>query len=120
MGRHLIKILFALLLTKNALPQSYGLAFNSHETVPEKRTDLELTPGDSLCFPGRLRIEFDMNLISGNQTYFGYILRVLNHGDNIDLIYDQKGRVFRITEGKTFCGISFSLDSAICSINGTR
>lgn len=112
MGRHLIKILFALLLTKNALPQSYGLAFNSHEAVPEKRTDLETTPGDSLCFSGAMRVEFDMNLISGNHVYFGYILRVLDQGDNIDLIYDQKAGVFRITEGKTFTGISFSLDSA--------
>src|SRR5258708_3421880 len=102
MVRYLLTIFLTLLLTDPAFSQSYGLAFNSHEDVQEKRTDLELTPGDSLCFSGKLRVEFDMNFISGNKVYFGYLLRILNHGENIDLIYDQRSRLFRITVGKNF------------------
>jgi len=112
MVRTLLTIFLTLLLTAPAISQSYGLAFNSHESVPEKRTGLELTPGDSLCFSGKLRVAFDMNFISGNHVYFGYLLRILNNGENIDLVYDQRARLFRITVGKKFSGISFPLDSA--------
>ena len=35
--------------------QSYGLTFNSHENVLEKRTSLDISPDDSICFIKKFR-----------------------------------------------------------------
>lgn len=91
--------------------QSYGLRFNGHEALPEKRTALELSSGNALHFSGDFRIEFDLNFIVSNKTYFGYILRIINDNQNIDLIYDQGSSFFRLIIGQKFSGISFTLDS---------
>ncbi|WP_188133808.1 hypothetical protein [Chitinophaga sp. CF418] len=90
---------------------SYGLAFNGHEAVAEKRTAFEIATGKPLCFSGVVRIEFDLNFVSYNHIYFGYILRIVNDNQNIDLIYDQKTSLFRVISGQHFFNISFSCDA---------
>ncbi|MCF6405141.1 hypothetical protein L3C95_19720 [Chitinophaga filiformis] len=90
---------------------SYGLAFNGHEAVAEKRTAFEIATGKPLCFSGTIRLEFDLNFVSYNHIYFGYILRIVNENQNIDLIYDQKASLFRVISGQHFFNISFSCDA---------
>ena len=92
--------------------QSYGLTFNSHENVLEKRTSLDISPDDSICFTKNFDLGFDINYLPNHRTYFGYILRIISNGDhNIDLIYHQKSHSFRVVNGEIFSNISFTIDS---------
>ena len=92
--------------------QSYGLTFNSHENVLEKRTSLDISPDDSICFTKNFDLGFDINYLPNHRTYFGYILRIISNGDhNIDLIYHQKSHTFRVINGEIFSNVSFQIDS---------
>lgn len=102
----------ALLFQVQGYGQSYGLTFNSHETVLEKRTSLDISPDDSICFSKNFDLGFDINYLPNHQTYFGYILRIISNGDhNIDLIYHQKSHSFKVINGEIFSNISFTIDS---------
>ncbi|HMH33791.1 MAG TPA: hypothetical protein VK543_12215 [Puia sp.] len=102
-------VLFAQL---SGYSQSYGLNFSSHETVLEKRTSLDISPDDSICFSKNFELGFDINYLPNHRTYFGYILRIISNGEhNIDLIYHQKSHSFKVINGETFSNISFSIDS---------
>jgi len=101
-----------LLLKISCAAQSYGLSFNSHETVLEKRTALEIGPGDSLCFNHRFEFSFDLNFLQNYQVYFGYVLRIVsNNNENIDLIYNQPTSSFQVIAGEHFSGIRFNIDN---------
>lgn len=89
---------------------SYGLAFNGHEAVAEKRTSFEIGTLKPLCLSGVVKLEFDLNFVSYNHIYFGYILRIVNSSQNIDLIYDQRMSLFRVISGQKFFNISFAAD----------
>ena len=92
--------------------QSYGLTFNSHENVLEKRTSLDISPDDSICFTKNFDLGFDINYLPNHRTYFGYILRIISNEDhNIDLIYHQKSHTFRVINGEIFSNVSFQIDS---------
>jgi len=92
--------------------QSYGLTFNSHENVLEKRTSLDISPDDSICFTKNFDLGFDINYLPSHKTYFGYILRIISNGDhNIDLIYHQKSHTFKVINGEIFSNVSFQIDS---------
>jgi DNA-binding SARP family transcriptional activator len=108
-------ILF-LLLTFNTIGRaqsylSYGLLFNGHEAVAEKRTAFEIAADRPMCFAETLRLEFDLNFIPYNDIYFGYILRIRNDHQNIDLIYDQNASLFRVISGQHFFDISFPINA---------
>lgn len=112
MSRHLLTVAILLLWCQIGLAQSYGLTFNSHEVMQEKRTSLDLSPGDSLRFSGDFDLDFDFRFVPNYSVYFGYILRMIT-GDkqNIDLIFNQKGRVFKLITGENFTGAGFMIDS---------
>lgn len=114
MYRSLLTLFLLLILKTIGQAQSYlsyGLAFNGHEAVAEKRTAFEIATDKPLCFSGIVRLEFDLNFVSYNHIYFGYILRIVNDNQNIDLIYDQKTSLFRVISGQHFFNISFSCDA---------
>jgi two-component SAPR family response regulator len=105
-------IAIVLLVHFNCFAQTYGLTFNSHEAVLERRTSLDLSPDDSLCFSKEFDLSFDISLLPKHLTYFGYVLRIISGNDqNIDLIYDQKTSLFKVIVGEKFSGISFQIDS---------
>jgi len=84
--------------------------------VQEKRTSLDLSPDDSLCFGKDFDLSFDINFLPRHEIYFGYIFRIIAVGNggndqNIDLIYNQATRSFRVIIGENFSGISFSVDT---------
>ncbi|MBE7169575.1 MAG: hypothetical protein INR73_03250 [Williamsia sp.] len=115
-GKHKIAawlfVLFALLnLCSDELhAQSYGLTFSSHEVVPEKRTSLDLTGSDPICFSQKLDLTFELSFVPDYITYFGYVFRLINDkGQNIDLIYDQKTKVFRLVAAETFININLEI-----------
>jgi len=71
--------------------QTYGLKFNSHDVVLDKRTELNLSPDQFLNFHDEFEISFDykINLIKPNDysVLFGYIFRVISlENNNIDLL----------------------------------
>jgi hypothetical protein len=111
MMRYTFIIAIVIFIKSNSFAQ-FGLAFNSHEVVLEKRTSLDLTPEDSLCFKKNFELGFDINFIPNSKTYFGYVVRIID-GDNqnIDLIYDQKTKYFKVINGENFSSISFAIDS---------
>lgn len=96
--------------------QSYGLIFSSHEVVQEKRTSIDLSPDDSLCFTNSFNLSFDINFLPHHAIYFGYVFRIIAVGangneQNIDLLYNQRLSNFKVIIGDNFSGISFSVDS---------
>lgn len=111
MWRYIHFTIIALLLTVSGLAQSYGLAFSSHEVVQEKRTCLDLSPEDSLCFSKNFELGFDISFIPGREIYFGYVIRIITSNQNIDLIYNQQSGAFKLIIGENFSGISFTPDS---------
>jgi hypothetical protein len=54
-------IAVALLFHVYGYGQSYGLTFSSHENVLEKRTSLDISPDDSICFSKNFDLGFDIN-----------------------------------------------------------
>lgn len=110
--RYIYSIIISLLSTISAFAQSYGLMFNSHEVVQEKRTSLDLCPDDSLCFKKEFELSFDIRFLPGRSIYFGYVVRLIStNNQNIDLIYNQPLTTFKVIIGENFSGISFSVDS---------
>jgi hypothetical protein len=115
-----------LFIQANDFAQSYGLKFNSHEVVQEKRTCLELTPGDSLCFAKDFELQFDLGFLPRQSIYFGYVVRIISLGatpgsyQNIDLIYNQQTSAFKLIVGESFSGISFAVDSPALYKEWTR
>lgn len=94
--------------------QSYGLIFSSHEVVPEKRTSLDLTGNNPVCFSNKLDLSFELSFVPNYSIYFGYVFRLINtKGQNIDLIYDQKRGNFRVVFGETFTDISFEINNTV-------
>ena len=117
MKRFLFCIAAIVLFQTRDLAQSYGLIFSSHEVVQEKRTSLDLTPEDSICFNHSFDLSFDLSFLPRHQIYFGYIFRIIAAGkdgndQNIDLIYNQRLYNFKIIVGENFSGISFAIDSS--------
>lgn len=87
-----LALLFALLMINEiAFAQIYGLKFQSHGCVLDKRTELNLSPDGYLNFQDEFEISFDYSIyLSKPNNYsevFGYILRIISReNNNIDLI----------------------------------
>jgi len=111
MWRYIHSTIIASFLTFSGFAQSYGLAFSSHEVVQEKRTSLDLSPDDSLCFSKSFELGFDISFIPGREIYFGYVVRIIGGNQNIDLIYNQQSSSFKVIIGESFSGIGFTIDS---------
>ncbi len=111
--KYCVLIVLVLCLCRDTLlAQSYGLRFQSHEVVPEKRTALNLTPDGPLCLKGETSLSFDLNFVPYHDIYFGYVLRIIfNNRQNIDLVYNQKTQHFDFLIGETFSQV-FTIDSA--------
>ena len=107
MHRYLLLMFILFVANADMFAQSYGLAFNSHEVVQEKRTSLDLSPGDSLCFDKDLTLGFDLNFVSNRDVYFGYILRIINNDQNVDIICSQQE--FKIVTGRQLTNIVFTI-----------
>jgi hypothetical protein len=91
--------------------QSYGLRFSSHEVMQEKRTSLDLSATEPLCFKNEGEISFDLMFAQNLEIYFGYIFRLITtDGQNIDLIYNQKLSNFNFIIGEKVSG-TFKIDS---------
>ncbi|MCX6326905.1 MAG: hypothetical protein NT144_09715 [Bacteroidia bacterium] len=79
------------MISDNAFPQIYGLKFQNHDVVLDKRTELNLSPDRFLNFNGEFEISFDFNiyLLKPNDYsgLFGYIFRIISReNNNIDLL----------------------------------
>jgi two-component SAPR family response regulator len=95
--------------------QSYGLGFNSHEVVQDKRTTLDLNL-NNISSKDNLEVSFDLSFIPNHEIYFGYILRLIGDDkQNIDLVYDNQAntRHFKIIIGERLSKISFNIDDKL-------
>src|ERR1700685_2924734 len=107
-------LLYSLCLFGQTTP-SFGLGFYNNETVQDRRTTLDLTPGKALTFNGNADIRFDLAFLPGHPNSFGYILRLIrNNTQNIALLFDKvrmsQGH-FRMVAGDKPPSASFTLDS---------
>lgn len=94
-----------------AFSQTHGLQFYSYEVVPEKRTSLNLTPVEPICFKNTSDISFDISFRPNMETYFGFVLRMVSSDNqNIDIVYNQKLLQFNFVIGETF-SFPFAIDS---------
>ncbi len=108
-------ILLNILFVLPANAQSYGLAFNSHEVVQDKRTTLDLGL-DNVSQKDKLQVSFDISFIPNRAIYFGYIMRLIGDDkQNIDLVYDNQAntRHFKIIVGERLSKISFNIDDKL-------
>ncbi|NIG55923.1 hypothetical protein [Chitinophaga sp. Cy-1792] len=93
--------------------QATGLVFNSYDQVQEKRTSLVLTSGTPICLEDKASLSFDFNFFPDRQVYYGYLVRLVNqHGQNIDLIYNDEHQQVAVVSGNTYTSLAFSLDGA--------
>ncbi|MCF2499276.1 galactose oxidase [Dyadobacter chenhuakuii] len=95
------------------LAQSYGLGFESFESVQDKRTGLNLSPDGTLCFDKNFELSFEVSFLKHKKNYFGYIVRLIeNDQKNIDILYDNsslnKDR-FKVVIGDKFSKIAFDI-----------
>jgi DNA-binding SARP family transcriptional activator len=86
-----IMLFVVFIINDNAFSQTYGLKFQSHDVVLDKRTELNLSPDQFLNFRDEFEISFDyrIDLLKPNDYsgLFGYIFRVISvENNNIDLI----------------------------------
>jgi len=117
----------------------YGLSFQSYDIPPEKRTSLIIGQKQPLSLGDDFKIAFDLRFVPDQTVYFGYVFRLVNQqGQRINLLYDQKGQLFRLTiNGKygpqffpktkdllfnewNHFEFRFQKDSIICSLNHKR
>jgi hypothetical protein len=115
--RPIIVFLSIFLLTgavNAVLGQSYGLGFNSFEEVQDKRTGLDLSPDQQLCFDSDFELSFELSFLRNKKTYFGYIVRIIgNDRQNIDLIYDNSSvnrDHFKLIIGEQFSPNAFDFE----------
>ncbi len=105
---------FLFFLPAHIYAQSYGLQFSSHETLAENRTSLDLTSDGRICCKKNLEFSFDLSFLPNYSIYFGYVFRLINDkNQNIDLIYNQKEKIFQVIAGESFTGINFQIDDKI-------
>ncbi|WP_448777238.1 hypothetical protein [Bacteroides congonensis] len=69
----------------NPAKANSGLFFQSHRVIPEKRTELNLTPDAPFSFQDGFSLNFDVHLRNEEHNY-GYIVRVVLN-DTLTLIY---------------------------------
>ena len=100
--------LLALFMTNDiAFTQTYGLKFQSHDVVLDKRTELNLSPDQFLNFHDEFEISFDYNIyLSRPNDYsalFGYIFRIISlDNNNIDLLISPSPSInLNLIIGKT-------------------
>jgi two-component SAPR family response regulator len=79
------------MISDNAFAQIYGLKFQSHDVVLDKRTELNLSPENLLSFHNEFEISFDYNIylskLPNNSGLFGYVFRIISlDNNNIDLL----------------------------------
>jgi hypothetical protein len=106
-------IIACLLIPGMLSAQSYGLQFASRDAVPEKRTSLNLTPGEPVCVTGNLQLSFDLTFTPNGGSYFGYVFRIINdRNQNLDLLYDQNTLEFRVVFGDGYTNINYPANPA--------
>lgn len=111
--------IFAILVlcTSIAVAQPYGLQFSSHETIPEKRTSLDVTANKLFRLTDETEISFNMMFQPHKPIYFGYVMRLITTGNqNIDIVYNQPSSSFKFVNGEKFSG-TLPIDTAML-LNG--
>jgi DNA-binding SARP family transcriptional activator len=111
----IILLFFTLIYAGVTHAQSYGLGFHSHDVVQDKRTSLDLFPGNPYCPRGDFELSFELSFLPGYTAYFGYIFRMIKDDkENIDFIYDERSSMhkrFKMVLGENLTRIAFDLDS---------
>jgi hypothetical protein len=67
--------------------QSHGLQFSGHEKPLDERTELYLTPNKPLEFNNTFDLSFDLRFQPNQESYFGYVFRLVMGTKSIDLIH---------------------------------
>jgi DNA-binding SARP family transcriptional activator len=119
----LMLLLLNTFLVSKSVGQSYGLGFFSHDTVPEKRTSLDLFPQNGLHVDNSIRISFEMSFLPDKEDNYGYVFRLIQNGkNNVDLLYNKRDprpdapnidhNHFKLVIGDRYSKISFNISPA--------
>ena len=65
------------------------MKFSGHEVPLDQRSGLELTPDGPLNARGSVELEFYLKFDPGQESYFGYIFRMIAGDINIDLVHGE-------------------------------
>jgi len=109
-------------ITEITFAQIYGLKFQSHDVVLDKRTELNLTPESLFSFHNEFEISFNYNIYSSKPNdysgLFGYIFRIISReNNNIDLLISPGPTInLNLVIGRTDTVIHLgSIDNALDS-----
>lgn len=90
--------------------ENYGLTFNSANVPQENRTELSIGTDNPICFSDNADLSFEFYFIPNRSIYFGYLFRMINNsGQNVDLLYNEKNRIFNTISAGVFTSIDFTL-----------
>lgn len=97
---HLMLFFAFVIINDAAFSQTYGLKFQSHEVVLDKRTELNLSPDQFLNFRDEFEISFDykIDLLKPNDFsgLFGYVFRVISiENNNVDLLITPTPEIYQ-------------------------
>ncbi len=108
--KNILFFLLIIICSFRSYSQNYGLGFASHEAHQDKRTTLNLTPENDLCFSGGFDISFELSFVPNYNVYFGYILRVIESDkNNYDLVYNTAKDHFNIIVGDSLSKVNFNI-----------
>jgi len=96
---HLIVFFAFVIINDAAFSQTYGLKFQSHDVVLDKRTELNLSPDQFFNFRDEFEISFDykIDLLKPNDFsgLFGYVFRVISkENNNVDLLITPTPEIY--------------------------
>jgi two-component SAPR family response regulator len=110
--RIFVFLLSIFLFCDKLFAQSYGLSFYGNDVPQDKRTGLDLGAGNEICLNQNFELSFDLSFLPNYVEYFGYVLRVTQNNQSIDLLYDGRPsniNHFIVNFGDKFSQISFDI-----------
>ncbi len=70
--------------------QEYGLGFAGQPNSKDRRTQLDLNPGNYFSFSGEFELSFQLRIRKELPSTFGYVFRIVDqNNNNVDLIFNS-------------------------------
>ncbi len=118
-----LTILLGSFISNFTFGQYYGLKFSSYEVSLDQRSGLDLSPDGPLSIKDELDLSFYLKIQAEQESYFGYIFRLMLGENNIDLIHsiiDDHPNNFELILGDKTSKISFNVPLSRLSTEWTK
>ena len=85
----LLSVLLLFIYSTALFAQEYGLGFAGQPNSKDRRTQLDLNPGNYFSFKGEFELSFQIRIRKEVPTTFGYVFRIVDqNSNNVDLIFN--------------------------------